>query len=165
MRTGSLSRSPELLTLVTCGKNTGDSQIDELFRIFRTLGTPNEEMWPGVTTLPDYNAVFPCKVYLLTCWTPPFCSPFSVYQHGNPKTSRKRWSVIQNLSNSTTMHSTYFGYVSVSLSYGPNMLLFLINLLSCLSVCSGCWNTILAAACLQKRYVPHFRAHTLSSIN
>lgn len=30
----------------------GDSEIDELFRIFRTLGTPSEEVWPGVTKLP-----------------------------------------------------------------------------------------------------------------
>eukprot|EP00126_Sphaerothecum_destruens_P001375 Sdes_comp14216_c0_seq1m3428 len=38
---------------------TGDSEIDQLFRIFRTLGTPNEETWPGVTSLPDYKPIFP----------------------------------------------------------------------------------------------------------
>jgi len=37
----------------------GDSEIDQLFRIFRTLGTPNEQSWPGVTKLPDYQAIFP----------------------------------------------------------------------------------------------------------
>ncbi|KAL1923892.1 uncharacterized protein VTP21DRAFT_6927 [Calcarisporiella thermophila] len=37
----------------------GDSEIDELFRIFRALGTPNEKMWPGVSQLPDYKATFP----------------------------------------------------------------------------------------------------------
>lgn len=37
----------------------GDSEIDEIFRIFRTLGTPNEENWPGVSALPDYKATFP----------------------------------------------------------------------------------------------------------
>ncbi|KAI8381378.1 kinase-like domain-containing protein [Radiomyces spectabilis] len=37
----------------------GDSQIDELFHIFRLLGTPSEEEWPGVTALPDYNPGFP----------------------------------------------------------------------------------------------------------
>jgi len=26
---------------------------------FSTLGTPNEEVWPGVTHLPDYQAHFP----------------------------------------------------------------------------------------------------------
>jgi len=37
----------------------GDSEIDQLFRIFRLLGTPSEASWPGVTKLPDYQAVFP----------------------------------------------------------------------------------------------------------
>lgn len=37
----------------------GDSEIDQLFRIFRTLGTPDETNWPGVTVLPDYKGMFP----------------------------------------------------------------------------------------------------------
>lgn len=37
----------------------GDSEIDEIFRIFRLLGTPSEEIWPGVTGLPDYKSSFP----------------------------------------------------------------------------------------------------------
>uniref|UniRef100_A0A9L0I8X6 cyclin-dependent kinase n=1 Tax=Equus asinus TaxID=9793 RepID=A0A9L0I8X6_EQUAS len=37
----------------------GDSEIDQLFRIFRTLGTPTEATWPGVTQLPDYKGSFP----------------------------------------------------------------------------------------------------------
>ncbi|ELT89061.1 hypothetical protein CAPTEDRAFT_159953 [Capitella teleta] len=37
----------------------GDSEIDQLFRIFRTLGTPDESLWPGVTQLPDYKNTFP----------------------------------------------------------------------------------------------------------
>jgi len=37
----------------------GDSEIDQLFRIFRLLGTPNEDKWPGVSTLPDYKSTFP----------------------------------------------------------------------------------------------------------
>ena len=59
----------------------GDSEIDEIFRIFRSvlfpygcerglsnafylayvrvLGTPNDEIWPGVSTLPDYKPSFP----------------------------------------------------------------------------------------------------------
>ncbi|KAJ8949191.1 hypothetical protein NQ318_021684 [Aromia moschata] len=37
----------------------GDSEIDQLFRIFRVLKTPTEELWPGVSSLPDYKAIFP----------------------------------------------------------------------------------------------------------
>merc|ERR1719381_403720 len=37
----------------------GDSEIDQLFRIFRVLRTPNEELWPGVTQLPDFKPTFP----------------------------------------------------------------------------------------------------------
>lgn len=37
----------------------GDSEIDQLFRIFRQLGTPTEAEWPGVTSLADYKHSFP----------------------------------------------------------------------------------------------------------
>lgn len=37
----------------------GDSEIDELFRIFRVLGTPGKDTWPGVVNLPDYKPDFP----------------------------------------------------------------------------------------------------------
>ncbi|KAG0002464.1 Cyclin-dependent kinase catalytic subunit [Modicella reniformis] len=37
----------------------GDSEIDELFRIFRLRGTPTEDLWPGVTSLRDWKPVFP----------------------------------------------------------------------------------------------------------
>jgi len=31
-------------------------EIDELYKIFMTLGTPDELAWPGVTSLPEYQA-------------------------------------------------------------------------------------------------------------
>jgi len=37
----------------------GDSEIDQIFRIFRTLGTPNEDVWHGVTELPEFQPTFP----------------------------------------------------------------------------------------------------------
>ncbi|KAK9709054.1 Cyclin-dependent kinase catalytic subunit [Basidiobolus ranarum] len=37
----------------------GDSEIDELFHIFRLLGTPKDSIWPGVESLPDYKGTFP----------------------------------------------------------------------------------------------------------
>ncbi|KAJ3876585.1 kinase-like domain-containing protein [Lentinula edodes] len=37
----------------------GDSEIDQIFKIFKIMGTPNEQIWPGVSSLPDYKATFP----------------------------------------------------------------------------------------------------------
>eukprot|EP00999_Lentomonas_sp_LEN2_P002888 NODE_752_length_1220_cov_100.943275_g712_i0.p1 GENE.NODE_752_length_1220_cov_100.943275_g712_i0~~NODE_752_length_1220_cov_100.943275_g712_i0.p1 ORF type:complete len:308 (-),score=77.00 NODE_752_length_1220_cov_100.943275_g712_i0:192-1115(-) len=37
----------------------GDSEIDQLFKIFRLMGTPSEIDWPGVSKLKDYKAQFP----------------------------------------------------------------------------------------------------------
>lgn len=37
----------------------GDSEIDEIFRIFRMHGTPTEETWPGITKLRDFKPTFP----------------------------------------------------------------------------------------------------------
>lgn len=37
----------------------GDSEIDQLFKVFQVLGTPNDSKWPGVSSLPDYKATFP----------------------------------------------------------------------------------------------------------
>ncbi|KAI1733281.1 protein kinase domain-containing protein [Ditylenchus destructor] len=37
----------------------GDSEIDQLFRVFRILSTPTEENWQGVSQLPDYKPTFP----------------------------------------------------------------------------------------------------------
>ncbi|XP_046855952.1 cyclin-dependent kinase 7-like isoform X2 [Xenia sp. Carnegie-2017] len=32
----------------------GESDLDQLSRIFQALGTPNEDSWPGLKSLPDY---------------------------------------------------------------------------------------------------------------
>ena len=37
----------------------GDSEIDQLFKIFQVLGTPTEDNWPGVTKLKDFKPTFP----------------------------------------------------------------------------------------------------------
>jgi serine/threonine protein kinase len=37
----------------------GDSEIDTIFRIFRKLGTPNEQIWAGISQLPDFKDTFP----------------------------------------------------------------------------------------------------------
>ena len=48
----------------------GDSEVDELFRMFRVLGTPNETSWPGVSRLPDWNDDFPRWPTLKLCSVP-----------------------------------------------------------------------------------------------
>lgn len=35
------------------------AQIDELFKVFRLLGTPTESVWEGVSKLPDFKPEFP----------------------------------------------------------------------------------------------------------
>jgi len=37
----------------------GDCEIDQLFQIFKHLGTPNESIWPGCEKLKDFKPVFP----------------------------------------------------------------------------------------------------------
>ncbi|EGE05464.1 CMGC/CDK/CDC2 protein kinase [Trichophyton equinum CBS 127.97] len=37
----------------------GDSEIDEIFKIFKLRGTPDERIWPGVTSFPDFKTSFP----------------------------------------------------------------------------------------------------------
>ena len=38
---------------------SGDSEIDQLFKIFKLLGTPNESIWPGVTSYEFWKEKFP----------------------------------------------------------------------------------------------------------
>mmetsp|Transcript_8945 Transcript_8945/g.25694 ORF Transcript_8945/g.25694 Transcript_8945/m.25694 type:complete len:392 (-) Transcript_8945:174-1349(-) len=37
----------------------GDSEIDTLFKIMQSLGTPSEQVWKGVDTLPFFTSEFP----------------------------------------------------------------------------------------------------------
>eukprot|EP01062_Namystynia_karyoxenos_P025408 TRINITY_DN1999_c1_g1_i2.p2 TRINITY_DN1999_c1_g1~~TRINITY_DN1999_c1_g1_i2.p2 ORF type:complete len:328 (+),score=124.52 TRINITY_DN1999_c1_g1_i2:90-1073(+) len=37
----------------------GDSELDEIFQIFRLLGTPDEVTWPGITQLQDFQHAMP----------------------------------------------------------------------------------------------------------
>ena len=37
----------------------GDSEIDQIFKIFQMYGTPTERTWPGITKLPDFKLTFP----------------------------------------------------------------------------------------------------------
>lgn len=37
----------------------GDSEIGQIFKIFRVLGTPTEETWQGFGDLPEMKMTFP----------------------------------------------------------------------------------------------------------
>mmetsp|Transcript_32388 Transcript_32388/g.76080 ORF Transcript_32388/g.76080 Transcript_32388/m.76080 type:complete len:315 (-) Transcript_32388:103-1047(-) len=37
----------------------GDSEIDTIFKIFQKLGTPTEQVWPGIQELPYFKPSFP----------------------------------------------------------------------------------------------------------
>jgi len=37
----------------------GDSEIDQIFNIFKILGTPNEELWPDALKLEYFKPTFP----------------------------------------------------------------------------------------------------------
>jgi serine/threonine protein kinase len=37
----------------------GDSEIGTILKIFEKLGTPTEDMWPGLSALPDFKPCFP----------------------------------------------------------------------------------------------------------
>ena len=37
----------------------GDCEIDQIFKIFQVHGTPNNDLWPGVSQLPDFKPTFP----------------------------------------------------------------------------------------------------------
>ncbi|KAI3701204.1 hypothetical protein L2E82_45853 [Cichorium intybus] len=37
----------------------GESEIDQLFKIFNVMGTPTEDTWPGVSSLRDFKSTFP----------------------------------------------------------------------------------------------------------
>lgn len=37
----------------------GDSEIDQIFKIFKVLGTPNENNWPDALKLNDFKSTFP----------------------------------------------------------------------------------------------------------
>ena len=43
--------------LNNCPLFPGENDIDQLGLVIRHLGTPTEQVWPGVSTLPDYSKI------------------------------------------------------------------------------------------------------------
>ena len=89
----------------------GDSEIDQLFRIFRVLRTPTEKIWPGVTAFPDFKVKLPTTTittlyiqYFFPCFSPLFpCGPSTTWKRWWRRTSTawllifwtRCWSMIQ----------------------------------------------------------------------
>ncbi|KAI3696000.1 hypothetical protein L1987_79009 [Smallanthus sonchifolius] len=48
----------------------GDSELQQLLHIFRLLGTPNEEIWPGVSELKDWHEFPQWKPKLISTSVP-----------------------------------------------------------------------------------------------
>ncbi|KAK1313103.1 Cyclin-dependent kinase B2-2 [Acorus calamus] len=48
----------------------GDSELQQLLHIFRLLGTPNEEVWPGVSKLANWHEFPQWKPRELSCVVP-----------------------------------------------------------------------------------------------
>ncbi|KAI9102016.1 kinase-like domain-containing protein [Phlyctochytrium arcticum] len=88
----------------------GDCEIDELFKIFRILGTPNEQVWPGISNLPDYKETFPN-------WSP---QDLSTLLHGiEPEgidllTELLAYDPVQRISAKRALNHPYFADVDVT---------------------------------------------------
>lgn len=50
-----------------CPLFMGDSQIDQIYKIFQFSGTPDDNIWPGVSSYPDYKNTFPRFKMNLNC--------------------------------------------------------------------------------------------------
>lgn len=79
----------------------GDSEIDEIFKIFRVLGTPNEDSWPGVTSLQDWNEDFPVWPSLqISSFVPGMCEAgVDLLEQLLPLDPRKRLSAHEALQH------------------------------------------------------------------
>lgn len=89
----------------------GSDVEDQLKRIFKLLGTPTEETWPGVTTLPDYK---PFPIY----------HPTTVFSSVVPKLNSKGRDLLQKLlvcnpaariSAEESLNHSYFNDLPLSL--------------------------------------------------
>mmetsp|Transcript_66907 Transcript_66907/g.160201 ORF Transcript_66907/g.160201 Transcript_66907/m.160201 type:complete len:333 (+) Transcript_66907:107-1105(+) len=67
----------------------GDSEIGTLFEIMKLLGTPTEEMWPGVTKLEHFTTEFPG-------WAP---SHFRVIERKRPELGETGLDLLTRLVN------------------------------------------------------------------
>lgn len=80
----------------------GSDVLDQLLKIFRVLGTPTEESWPGVSHLSDYVAL-PCKsskailIYILLQFDFLAFPPITSWSQLVPRLNAKGRDLLQKL--------------------------------------------------------------------
>ncbi|KAJ6643631.1 Cyclin-dependent kinase 2 [Pseudolycoriella hygida] len=85
----------------------GDSEIDQLFRIFRVMGTATEQNWPGCVHLLEYKASFPK-------WEPkPLPSAFEQYEADDLFLQLMVYDPSRRLSAKNAMLHPYFDDVAL----------------------------------------------------
>jgi len=82
----------------------GDSEIDELYRIFRLLGTPTEDTWPGVSALPDYKPTFPTWRGTPIEQSVPGLEPYGV----DLLSDMMKYEPAKRITAKTALHHPYF---------------------------------------------------------
>lgn len=76
----------------------GDSEIDQLYKIFKILGTPTEEDWEGVSKFTNYNSSFPK-------WTP-ICLQNLIHFHSNEEEDFIKVTIRINMIMILDLHNT-----------------------------------------------------------
>jgi cyclin-dependent kinase 7 len=79
----------------------GDTDMDQITKIFHALGTPNEQDWPGMSSLPDFIQFksFP-KVPLRQYFTAAGADALSLLERMLVYDPNKRWSAEECLGHS-----------------------------------------------------------------
>lgn len=85
----------------------GDSEIDQIFHIFRAMGTADEKNWPGCSQLPDYKASFPK-------WDPaPVPAPIVAHKADDIFLKLMAFDPIRRISAKNAMLHPYFDDVKL----------------------------------------------------
>lgn len=95
----------------------GDSEVDQLFKIFQVFGTPNEAILPGIKKFPDYNDQFPV-------WEGKGLTRY-VYEKCDSKMDREAYDLLEKMlaidpikritAKEAMLHVRFLFYFSLSL--------------------------------------------------
>lgn len=121
----------------------GDSDMDQLTKIFHALGTPTEQDWPGMTSLPDYIQFkqfpkVPLRQYFTAAgtdalslleqmlvfdpnrrWTTEECLGHSYFRNTPLPTDPQKLPIIKNKENNNENSSNYMKKRKATDNDGP----------------------------------------------